>query len=148
MPILLLAEHDNAAIKPATLNAVTAAGKIGGEIHLLVAGHNANAAADAGAQIPGIAKVLLCDDAAYANGLAENLANLLVKLAPSYSHLAAATTAISKSAMPRAAALAVCCPYEVSRFEDGAKSTGNEALRVPDIIELLDEAMGLSPNGA
>ncbi len=105
MAILLLAEHDNAVIKPATLNAVTAAGKIGGDIHLLVAGHNAKAAADAGAQIPGIAKVLLCDDAAYANGLAENLANLLVKLAPAYSHLVAATTAVSKSAVTRAAAL-------------------------------------------
>ena len=105
MPILLLAEHDNAAIKPATLNAVTAAGKIGGEIHLLVAGHNAKAAAEAGAKIPGIAKVLLCDDAAYTSGLAENLANLLAKLAPAYSHLVAATTAIGKSAMPRAAAL-------------------------------------------
>jgi len=105
MAILLLAEHDNAAIKPATLNAVTAAGKIGGEIHLLVAGQNAKAAAEAGAKIPGIAKVLLCDDAAYANGLAENVAALLVKLAPAYSHVLAATTAISKSAMPRAAAL-------------------------------------------
>ena len=105
MAILLLAEHDNAAIKPATLNAVTAAGKIGGEVHLLVAGQNAKAAAEAGAKVPGIAKVLLCDDAAYANGLAENVAALLVKLAPSYSHVMAATTAISKSAMPRAAAL-------------------------------------------
>ncbi len=105
MAILLLAEHDNAALKPATLNAVTAAGKIGGEIHLLVAGQNARAAAEAGAKIPGIAKVLLCDDAAYANGLAENVAALLVKLAPAYSHVLAATTAISKSAMPRAAAL-------------------------------------------
>jgi len=105
MAILLLAEHDNNAIKPATLNAVTAAGKIGGEVHLLVAGQNAKAAAEAGAKVPGIAKVLLCDDAAYANGLAENVAALLVKLAPSYSHVMAATTAISKSAMPRAAAL-------------------------------------------
>jgi electron transfer flavoprotein alpha subunit len=105
MAILLLAEHDNAAIKPATLNAVTAAGKIGGEVHLLVAGQNAKAAAEAGSKIPGIAKVLLCDDAAYANGLAENVAALLLKLAPSYSHVMAASTAISKSAMPRAAAL-------------------------------------------
>jgi len=105
MAILLLAEHDNAAIKPATLNAVTAALKIGGDIHLLVAGQNCRSAADAAAQIPGIAKVLICEDAAYANGLAENLAALLVKLAPAYSHVMAATTAISKSAMPRAAAL-------------------------------------------
>ncbi|HTO81972.1 MAG TPA: FAD-binding protein [Methylomirabilota bacterium] len=105
MSILLLAEHDNAAIKPATLNAVTAAAKIGGDIHVLVAGQNCRPAAEAAAKIPGIAKVLLCDDAAYAHGLAENLAALLVKLAPAYSHVLAAATSIAKSALPRAAAL-------------------------------------------
>jgi len=105
MSILLLAEHDNAAIKPATLNAVTAAAKVGGDVHVLVAGQNCRAAADAAAKIPGIAKVLLCDDAAYAHGLAENLAALLVKLAPAYSHVLAAATSIAKSALPRAAAL-------------------------------------------
>ena len=105
MSILLLAEHDNAAIKPATLNAVTAAAKIGGEVHILVAGQNCRAAAEAAAKIPGIAKVLLCEDAAYAHGLAENLAALLVKLAPGYSHVLAAATSIAKSALPRAAAL-------------------------------------------
>jgi electron transfer flavoprotein alpha subunit len=105
MSILLLAEHDNTTIKPATLNAVTAAAKIGGEIHILVAGQNCRPAAEAAAKIPGIAKVLHCDDAAYAHGLAENLAALLVKLAPAYSHLLAAATSIAKSALPRAAAL-------------------------------------------
>jgi electron transfer flavoprotein alpha subunit len=105
MSILLLAEHDHAAIKPATLSAVTAAAKIGGEIHILVAGHGCRAAAEAAAKIPGIAKVLLCDDAAYAHGLAENLAALLVKLAPVYSHVMAAATSQAKSALPRAAAL-------------------------------------------
>ena len=105
MAILLVAEHDNAAMKPATLHAVTAAQKIGGEIHLLVAGSGCKAAADAGAKLPGVAKVLLCDDAAYAHGLAENVAALLVKLAPSYSHVLAPVNSVSKSAMPRAAAL-------------------------------------------
>jgi electron transfer flavoprotein alpha subunit len=105
MSILLLAEHDNQAIKPATLHAVSAAAKIGGEIHLLVAGAGCRPAAEAGARIPGIAKVLLSDDAAYGHGLAENLAQLIVKLAPAYSHVVAAATSISKSAMPRAAAL-------------------------------------------
>jgi electron transfer flavoprotein alpha subunit len=105
MSILLLAEHDNQAIKPATLHAVSAAAKIGGEIHLLVAGAGCRPAAEAGARIPGIAKVLLSDDAAYGHGLAENLAQLIVKLAPAHSHVVAAATSISKSAMPRAAAL-------------------------------------------
>jgi electron transfer flavoprotein alpha subunit len=105
MSILLLAEHDNGSLKSATLHAVTAAGKIGGDIHVLVAGQGCKAAADAAAKIPGIAKVLLCDDAAYVAGLAENLAALLVKLAPGYSHVLATATTISKSALPRAAAL-------------------------------------------
>jgi electron transfer flavoprotein alpha subunit len=105
MSILLLAEHDNQTIKPATLHAVAAAAKIGGDIHLLVAGSGCRPTAEAGAKIPGIAKVLLSDDAAYGHGLAENLAQLIVKLAPSYGHVVAAATSISKSAMPRAAAL-------------------------------------------
>ncbi|MGH6961703.1 MAG: electron transfer flavoprotein subunit alpha/FixB family protein, partial [Dongiaceae bacterium] len=118
MAILLLAEHDNQTIKPATLNAVTAATKIGGEIHLLVAGAGCRAAAEAGAKIPGIAKVLLCDDTAYGHGLAENLAALLVKLAPGYSHLLAAAASVSKSAMPRAAAqLDVAQISEISGVE-------------------------------
>ncbi len=118
MAILLLAEHDNQSIKPATLNAVTAAGKIGGEVHLLVAGHNARPAAEAGATIPGIAKVLLVDDAAYGHGLAENLAALLVRLAPCYGHLIAPASSISKSAMPRAAAqLDVAQISEISGVE-------------------------------
>jgi electron transfer flavoprotein alpha subunit len=105
MSILLLAEHDNGAVKPATFNAVTAAAKIGGDIHLLVAGQGCKAAAEAAAKVPGIAKVLLCDDAAYAAGLAENVAALLVKLASAYGHVLAPANTISKSAMPRAAAL-------------------------------------------
>jgi electron transfer flavoprotein alpha subunit len=105
MRVLLVAEHDNAALKPATLNAVTAAHAIGGELVVLVAGHNARPAADAAAAIPGVAKVLLADDAAYANRLAENLAKLVVALAGDYTHILAAATSSGKNFMPRVAAL-------------------------------------------
>jgi electron transfer flavoprotein alpha subunit len=105
MSVLLIAEHDNAALKPATLHAVTAAQAIGGELAVLVAGHNAKPVADAAAAIPGVAKVLLADDAAYGNRLAENLAKLVVALAPAYSHILAAATSSGKNFMPRVAAL-------------------------------------------
>jgi len=105
MRVLLIAEHDNAGIKPATLNAVTAAKAIGGELVVLVAGHNARPAAEAAAQIPGVAKVLLADDPAYANRLAENLAKLVVALAGDYTHILAAATSSGKNFMPRVAAL-------------------------------------------
>ena len=81
MAILVIAEHDNAALKAATLNAVTAAQKIGGDVHVLVAGQGAQAVADAAAQVAGVSKVLLADDAAYAHALPENLAPLVGGLA-------------------------------------------------------------------
>jgi electron transfer flavoprotein alpha subunit len=105
MSILVLVEHDNSALKSATLHAITAAQKIGGDIHLLVAGQNCRAVAEAAAKIGGIAKVVLADDAAYTNQLAENLARLIVGLAPAYSHILAAATATGKNVLPRAAAL-------------------------------------------
>ena len=105
MSILVLADHDNSALKSATLHTITAAQKIGGDIHLLVAGQNCKAAADAAAKVTGVAKVLVADDAAYANQLAENLAKLIVGLAPSYGHLLASATANGKNVMPRVAAL-------------------------------------------
>ena len=105
MSVLIIAEHDNATLKPATLHVVTAAQKIGGDIHLLVAGQNCRAVAEEAAKIPGIAKVLLADDAAYAHQLAENVAKLIVSLAPNYSHVLAAATVNGKNFMPRAAAL-------------------------------------------
>jgi electron transfer flavoprotein alpha subunit len=105
MSVLVLAEHDNTHLKPATLHAVTAAQKIGGDIHILVAGKDASAAAEAAAKVPGIAKVLIADDAAYAHALSENLAALIVSLAASYGHVLAAATTTAKSVMPRAAAL-------------------------------------------
>ena len=104
MSVLVIAEHDNKALKPATLNAVAAAAKIGGEIHLLVAGGNCRPVAEAAAKVAGVAKVLLADDPLYAHHLAENLTILVVKLAPAYSHVLAAATASGKNFMPRVAA--------------------------------------------
>ena len=105
MPILILADHDNAALKPATAHAVTAAAKLGGDIHVLVAGRNAAPAADQAARLAGVAKVLLADDAAYEHALAEPVAALLVSLAPGYSHVLAAATSVGKNVLPRVAAL-------------------------------------------
>ncbi len=105
MSVLVLCEHDNQAVRSATLNAVTAAGALGGEIHLLVAGSGCAAVGEAAAKIAGVSKVLLADAALYEHDLAENLAPLLVQLAGGYSHLVAAATTYGKNAMPRAAAL-------------------------------------------
>ena len=105
MSVLLIAEHDNAGLKPATLNAVTAAKAIGGDLAVLVAGQSCRPAAEATAAIPGVAKVLLADDPAYANKLAENLAKLVVALAGSYTHIVAPATSSGKNFMPRVAAM-------------------------------------------
>ena len=105
MAILVVAEHDNAALKPATLNTVAAAQAIGGDIHLLVAGAGSRPAAEAAAKVGGVAKVLLADDAGLDHGLAENVAPLLVKLADGYSHVLAPATTFGKNVMPRVAAL-------------------------------------------
>ncbi|BBK34262.1 electron transfer flavoprotein alpha subunit apoprotein [Stella humosa] len=105
MSVLVLAEHDGSALKPATLNAVTAAVEIGGDLHILVAGQGCAAVAEAAAKVPGVAKVLVADDAAYAHPLAENLTPLLVGLAPGYSHLLAPATTNGKNVLPRVAAL-------------------------------------------
>jgi electron transfer flavoprotein alpha subunit len=113
MAVLVIAEHDNRALKPATLHAMTAAGEIaaklpgaaGSEVHILVAGTGCRAVAEAAAQIAGAAKVLLADDAAYDHGLAENWAPLIVKLAAGYSHVLAPATTSGKNLMPRVAAL-------------------------------------------
>ncbi|MBP7582185.1 MAG: electron transfer flavoprotein subunit alpha/FixB family protein [Vogesella sp.] len=104
MAILVIAEHDNQSLKAGTLNTVTAAAKLG-EVHVLVAGHNAGAAADAAKAVAGVAKVLLADSAAYAHGLAENLAPLVVSLATGYSHVLAPATSYGKNLLPRVAAL-------------------------------------------
>jgi electron transfer flavoprotein alpha subunit len=105
MAILLLAEHDNATVSEQTAKALTAATKIGGDVHVLVAGAGAKAAADAAAKLSGVSKVLLADDASLGNNLAEPLAALIVSLAGSYDTIIAAATSVGKNVMPRVAAL-------------------------------------------
>ena len=105
MSVLVVAEHDNKTVKKATLNTVAAAQKLGGEIHVLVAGHQAGEAAKAAAQIPGIKKVLLADAPHLGEFLAENVAALLVQVAKNYSHVLAPATSNGKNVMPRVAAL-------------------------------------------
>jgi electron transfer flavoprotein alpha subunit len=105
MTILLLAEHDNASLNDQTAKALTAASQIGGDVHVLVAGSGAKAAADAAAKLSGVAKVLLADDAAYANNLAEPLADLIVSLAPSYDVILGPASVSVKNVLPRVAAL-------------------------------------------
>jgi electron transfer flavoprotein alpha subunit len=105
MTVLVVAEHDNASLKGATLNTVTAAAKCGGEIHVLVAGHQCEAAAQAAAQIAGVAKVLVADAPYLADGLAENVAAQIVALAGAYTHILGAATPSGKNILPRAAAL-------------------------------------------
>ncbi|WP_382163001.1 electron transfer flavoprotein subunit alpha/FixB family protein [Hydrogenophaga sp. ANAO-22] len=104
MTALVIAEHDNASIKGATLNTVTAAAQCGGDVHVLVAGHNAAAAAQAAAQIAGVAKVIHADAAGFEHGLAENVAAQVLSLAPGYSHILFPATASGKNAAPRVAA--------------------------------------------
>jgi electron transfer flavoprotein alpha subunit len=105
MAILVLAEHDQQSVKKATLHAVAAAQKLGGDVHVLVAGHNAGSAAKAAAQIAGVAKVLHADAAHLGEALAENVAALVAGLAKGYTHVLAPATSTGKDVMPRAAAL-------------------------------------------
>jgi electron transfer flavoprotein alpha subunit len=105
MAALVIAEHDNSALKDSTNKTVTAAKALGGDVHVLVAGLNAQAVANAAAGIDGVSSVLLADDALYANGLAEPLAALIVKLAPSYDAILAPATTSGKNVLPRVAAL-------------------------------------------
>ena len=105
MSILVIAEHDNKALNGATLNVVAAAQKIGGDITVLVAGSGAQAVADQAAKVAGVSKVLLADDSAYANQLAENVAKLVASIGSGYSHILAASTTTGKNILPRAAAL-------------------------------------------
>jgi len=105
MPTLLLAEHDNATLKDATTKALTAAKALGGEVHILVAGHNCQTVAEAAAKLDGVAKVLLADAEPYAHMLAEPTAALIVALAPPYETIMAAATTTGKNVMPRVAAL-------------------------------------------
>ena len=105
MAVLVYAEHNNASLKGATLNTVAAAKAIGGDVHVLVAGSNCQAAAQAAAQIAGVSKVLVADNAAYANQLAENVSLLVAELGKGYTHILASATTTGKNFAPRAAAL-------------------------------------------
>ena len=105
MAILVIAEHTNSALAAATLNVVTAAQKIGGDIHVLVAGSGVGGAAEAAAKVAGVSKVLVADNAAFAHQLPENVAPLIAELGKGYSHVLAAATTNGKNFLPRAAAL-------------------------------------------
>ncbi|MET0265554.1 MAG: FAD-binding protein [Duganella sp.] len=104
MVALVIAEHDNASLKGSTLHTVTAAAQCGGEVHVLVAGANAGAAAAAAAQIAGVSKVIVADAAHFADGLAENVAEQVLAIAAPYSHILAPATAYGKNILPRVAA--------------------------------------------
>ena len=105
MSILILADHDDGQLAPATLNTVTAATQIGGDIHILVAGDASGEVAKSAAAIAGVSKVLAADDTTLAHGIAENVAPLILSIASDYSHLMAPATTTGKNIMPRVAAL-------------------------------------------
>jgi electron transfer flavoprotein alpha subunit len=104
MSALVIAEHDNVSLKGSTLNTITAAIQCGGEVHVLVAGHDCQAAAQAATQIVGVTKVLVADAAHFANGLAENAASQALAIAKNYTHILAPATAFGKNILPRVAA--------------------------------------------
>jgi electron transfer flavoprotein alpha subunit len=126
MTTLLLAEHDNKALKDATSKAVTAVKALGGEVHVLIAGKDAKAVADAAARIDGVAKVLLADAPTYEHGLAEPLAALIVSLAGGYDAIAAAATTNGKNVMPRVAAL-----LDVMQISDVSRVLGPDTFERP-----------------
>jgi electron transfer flavoprotein alpha subunit len=126
MTALVIAEHDNASIKGATLNTVSAAVALSGDVHVLVAGHNAGAAAEAAAKIAGVAKVLVADSAALAEGLAENVAAQVVAVASGYSHLLFPATAAGKNVAPRVAAL-----LDVAQLSDVTKVISADTFERP-----------------
>jgi len=105
MSILVLAEHNNAELNPATLNTISAASAVGGDIHVLVAGSGCAAVGDAAAKVAGVAKVLVADSAEYENGVAENIIPLILGMIDGYSHLMAPATTYGKNILPGVAAL-------------------------------------------
>ncbi|VVE13997.1 electron transfer flavoprotein subunit beta [Pandoraea capi] len=121
-----MAEHDNQSIKSATLNTVAAALQCGDDVHVLVAGNNAKAAADAAAQIAGVKKVLLADAPYFGDGLAENIADEVVSLAGGYTHILANATAYGKNIAPRVAAL-----LDVAQISDITKVDGADTFERP-----------------
>ena len=126
MTVLVVAEHDNASIKGATLNTVTAALACGGDVHLLVAGNDAGGAAAAAATIAGVAKVLHADGEGFGHGLAENIAAQVVAIAKDYSHLLFPATAAGKNVAPRVAAL-----LDVGQISDAIKIVSADTFERP-----------------
>jgi electron transfer flavoprotein alpha subunit len=126
MTALVIAEHDHASLKPATLNTITAAAACGGDVHVLVAGSNAAAAAQQAAQVAGVAKVLHADGAALAHGLAENLAAQVMAVAGGYSHILFPATASGKNVAPRVAAM-----LDVAQISDATKVLSADTFERP-----------------
>ena len=126
MTALVIAEHDHGSLKGATFNTVTAAAQAGGEVHVLVAGHNAGGAAQAAAKIAGVAKVLLADAPQLGEQLAENVAAQVLAVAGSYSHLVFPATSHGKNVAPRVAAL-----LDVAQVSDVIKVVGADTFERP-----------------
>ncbi len=126
MAILVYAEHDNVSLKSATLNVVAAAQAIGGDVHILVAGQGAQAAADAASKVAGVSKVLLADNAVYAHQLAENVSLLVASVGKAYTHILAAATSNGKNFLPRVAAL-----LDVSQISDITKVISPDTFERP-----------------
>ena len=126
MTALVIAEHDHGTLKGATLNTITAAHQAGGDVHVLIPGHNAQGAADAASKIAGVSKVLLADAPQLAEQLAENVAAQVVALAGSYSHIVFPATAHGKNVGPRVAAL-----LDVARISDISKVISADTFERP-----------------
>jgi electron transfer flavoprotein alpha subunit len=126
MAVLVIAEHNNASVRGATLNTVTAALQCGGDVHVLVAGHNAGGAAQAAAAIAGVAKVLHAEAPGFEHGLAEVVAAQVVSLAKDYSHVLFAATASGKNVAPRAAAL-----LDVAQISDATRVVSADTFERP-----------------
>jgi electron transfer flavoprotein alpha subunit len=126
MSVLVIAEHDHGTLKGATFNTVTAASQCGGDVHVLIAGHNAGGAAQAAAQIAGVAKVVHADAASLAEQLAENVAAQVLAIAKHYSHLLFPATAHGKNVAPRVAAL-----LDVSQISDAMKVISADTFERP-----------------
>ncbi len=126
MTALVIAEHDNASLKGATLNTVTAASQCGGDVHVLVAGHNAGAAAEAAAKVAGVSKVLHADAPGLEHGLAENVAAQVLAIASNYSHILFAATASGKNVAPRVAA-----KLDVAQISDISKVDSPDTFERP-----------------
>jgi electron transfer flavoprotein alpha subunit len=125
-PVLVVAEHDHASLKPATLNTVTAARACGSEVHVLVAGHSAGAAAAQAAAVAGVGKVLHADGASLAHGLAESVAAQVLQVAGGYGHILFAATASGKNVAPRVAAA-----LDVAQISDATKVIAPDTFERP-----------------